>query len=203
MRPATQLEQDVHALCQRQDFNAAASVLLRALGPDVARFVHARFRDEQESAEVFARFAEDLWLGLPKLRWEGSLRAWVFILARNAGNRYLARDLRKQKGWVPLSQAPELALVAAEVRSTALLNDTPRARRMAALRAELSPEDQELLTLRVDREFEFSEIALVTLGDAQASAERVARESARLRKRFQALKGRLKARWLALSREVE
>jgi RNA polymerase sigma-70 factor (ECF subfamily) len=193
------LELRIRTLCQSQDFRVAASELLRALGPDVARFIHARFQDEDQSAEVFARFAEDLWLGLPKLRFECSLRAWLFILARNAGHRYLARDLRKHKAWVPLSQAPEIALYAAEIRSTALSSfTTPRAQRMAQLRAELSLEDQELLTLRIDREFEFAEIARITLGSPNPDAARVARESARLRKRFQALKERLRARWAEL-----
>ena len=63
-----------------------------------------------------------------------------------------------------------------------------------------SPEDQELLLLRVDRELEFSEIAMILLSDGDSPDEAaVARESARLRKRFQLLKERLRKRWLELT----
>lgn len=147
----------------------------------------------RSTAPRCSRFAEDLRLGLPKQRFECSLQAWVFVLARNAGHRSLARDLRKRRDWVPLSQLPEPAQYAAQVRSTALSSGTPRARLLAQLRAELSLEDQELLTLRIDRELEFAEIALVTLGDAAAPAAQVTRESARLRKRFQVLRTQLRA----------
>jgi hypothetical protein len=71
--------------------------------------------------------------------------------------------------------------------------------RFADLRAELSPDEQELLTLRLDRELDFAEIALITLGDPEANPATVARESAKLRQRFQTLKERLRARWLELS----
>ena len=68
-------------------------------------------------------------------------------------------------------------------------------RRLASLRAELSETDQLLLMLRVDRELDFLEIALVFLGDEQASEAELKRETARLRKRFQLVKARLKRRW--------
>jgi RNA polymerase sigma-70 factor (ECF subfamily) len=162
----------------------------------VIRFLHARFRDPQASGDVFAQFTEDLWLGLPNFRFECSLRAWVFILARNAGHRHARQAQRQQRAQVPLSDAPEVAALAQQIRTSVFVQlATPRERRLARLREELSPEEQELLTLRVDRELEFAEIALITLGDASAAPESVTREAARLRKRFQLLKDRLRRRW--------
>jgi RNA polymerase sigma-70 factor (ECF subfamily) len=199
-----ELDLAVEAHCAAADHRAAATAILEALGAHVVRVIHARFHDDQSTAEVFSLFAEDLWLGLAKFRFECSVRAWVFLLARNAGNRYLARDLRKRRAQVPLSQAPELAAHAARIRTQTLLNlSTPREQRLNRLRSELSVDDQELLTLRVDRELDFAEIALVTLGDAQARAEEVTRESARLRKRFQLLKDRLRKRWQEITRDEE
>lgn len=200
MTSATDLDRVVRGHCGAAEYQMAATALLGALGADVIRFIHARFRDEQASAEVFSEFAQDLWLGLPKFRFECSLRAWAFILARHAGNRYLQREVRKQRMQVPLSAAPELERQVQRIRTETLLNlSTPREQRLASLRAELSPEDQELLMLRVDRELEFSEIALVYLGGSEVGEEALARESARLRKRFQTLKERLRKRWLELT----
>src|SRR4051794_954748 len=204
MTPGNELEGALRGHCEAGDYRAAATTLLGALGGDVIRFIHARFRDEQTSAEVFSEFAQDLWLGLPKFRFECSLRAWVFILARNAGNRYLQREVRKQRMQVPLSAVPELERQVRRIRTETLLGlSTPREQRLANLRAELSAEDQELLMLRVDRELEFSEIALVYLGDSRVDAEALVRESARLRQRFKTLKERLRKRWLELTAKAD
>jgi len=201
---AAELERAVRVRCSAGDPQAAATSILEALGAHVVRVLHARFRDEQATAEVFSLFAEDLWLGLPKFRFECSLRAWVFLLARNAGSRYLSRELRRRRALVPLSQAPEFAAHAERIRTATLLQlTTPREVRLSRLRAELSAEDQELLTLRVDRELDFAEIALVTLGDQHAAPELLAREAARLRKRFQLLKERLRRRWQEISAEED
>jgi DNA-directed RNA polymerase specialized sigma24 family protein len=63
----------------------------------------------------------------------------------------------------------------------AALLDTGIKDRMAALRAELSPEDQTLLTLRVDRDLPWGDVADI-LDEAEPA----------LRKRFERLKLRLR-----------
>lgn len=202
LEAAAELDRAVRESCSAGEPQAAATSILEALGPHVLRLLHTRFRDEQATAEVFSLFAEDLWLGLPKFRFECSTRVWVFLLARNAGNRYLDRDLRRRRALVPLSQVPDYAAHAERIRTATLLQlSTPHEVRLSRLRAELSPEDQELLTLRIDRELDFAEIALVMLGDQHAGAELLARESARLRKRFQLLKERLRKRWKEIAKE--
>jgi len=201
MTDDAEIDLRVRAQCEQSDYQGAATSLLTALGSDVIRFIHARFREEQVSAEVFSRFAEDLWLGLPKFRFQCSVRTWVFILARNAGSRQLNRELRKERLGVPLSAVPDLERHVQRIQTDTMLDlSTPREQRLANLRAELSTEDQELLLLRVDRELEFTEIATILLGEGDTPDEAaVARESARLRKRFQLLKERLRKRWLELT----
>lgn len=195
-------EQRVQALCGAGDYHTAAGAILSQLGPHVVRAIHARFRDDQRTGEVFSSFAEDLWLGLPGFRFQCPVRVWVFILARNAGSRQLAQEQRQRRAQVPLPQAEALHEQALRIRTATLLQlHTPREQRLARLRAELSPEDQELLTLRLDRELDFAQIALVTLGDAQADGVAVTREASRLRKRFQLLKERLQKRWKELASE--
>jgi RNA polymerase sigma-70 factor (ECF subfamily) len=94
--------------------------------------------------------------------------------------------------------------MAAQARTTtAAFRRTSTKDRVRALRDRLEPDDQLLLVLRVDRGMEFREIAAV-LADGEegstsarsASAEpgeaQLDREAARLRKRFERVKERLR-----------
>jgi RNA polymerase sigma-70 factor (ECF subfamily) len=65
--------------------------------------------------------------------------------------------------------------------------------RMAELRQHLPPDDQALLVLRVNRRLDWREIAHIMLDGAETADDAVlAREAARLRKRFQLVKERLR-----------
>ncbi len=190
---STEFDESVHCLCASADYQAATTLILRSLGPDVVRVIHGRFRDETSTAEVFSSFAEDLWAAISAFSFRCSVRAWVFTLARNAGSRYLKRDLKRQRQAQPLSQSPELAQQAALLRSTTLAHlRTTHHDRVTELRNTLSEDEQLLLTLRLDRKLEWREIAVVMLGEADAEPAQVTSEAGRLRKRFQLLKDRLK-----------
>ena len=64
---------------------------------------------------------------------------------------------------------------------------------MRLLRDHLPTDDQTLLILRVDRDLSWNEVALVMTYDGEAPTDdRVKRESARLRKRFELVKDRLR-----------
>ena len=193
-----ELDQRVRSAAETGDFKAAAEHVLNALGADLVRVIQARFRQEQLTAEVFSQVTEDMWLGLPRFAFRCSVRAWLFTLARNAGNRYLDRELRRQRGQVALSQVPELVNAMARAHTQSLTDLASDASEwLANLRGELSEDDQLLLTLRVDRALDFREIAIVMLGDVDAERADVVREAAKQRKRFQTLKQRLRERWLA------
>lgn len=194
-----ELDEDVGRLCGVGDYQGAATSIIKGLGADVVRVLFARFRDEQATAEVFSRFAEDLWLGLPAFSFRCSVRAWVFTLARNAGSRYLQREAKRWRAGVPLSQVPELSDSVRALRTGTLAHlRTENRDRVARLRDELEEDDQMLLTLRIDRELTFREIAVVTLGDADAAEDALKREAARLRKRLQAVKDKLRRRIASL-----
>jgi RNA polymerase sigma-70 factor, ECF subfamily len=188
-----QLEAQVRALHEAGDLRGAATLMLQRLGADVLRVLHARFRNADLTAEVFARFAEALWQALPSFAFRCSVRAFMFTLARNAGNRFLARELKHQRLAVPLSELNPLAVQVTELRTQTKLHLLTESKdRVAKLRAELSEDDQLLLTLRIDRSLEFREIAVVMLDDTTASDEAISREAARLRKRLQLVKEQLK-----------
>jgi RNA polymerase sigma-70 factor (ECF subfamily) len=128
---------------------------------------------------------------LPSFRWQSSLRSWLYTLARNALNQ-LRRDPRRRGARnLPLSIAPELEEVARTV--TLEIQRTEVKDAFRELRAELDPEEHELLLLRLDRELSWKEIARIVGGEDDVDAR-----AATLRKRFERAKERLKK--LALDR---
>ena len=184
------LEDEVRALCERADLDAAVARVLRGYGPEVYGLLVALHRGEQDAAEVFSLWSEDLWKGLPGFAWRSSLRTWCYVLARHASHRYRESPPTPH---LPLSQASEVTRLAAQVRTETGSFLEPRKRDwFTEMRASLPPEDQELLVLHIDRELAWEEVAAVMLDEGAAQDDAaLRRESARLRKRFQLLKEKL------------
>jgi RNA polymerase sigma-70 factor (ECF subfamily) len=176
------------------DIPAASTAAIEVFGPEVLRYLVGTLRDSSAADEAFSLFCERLWSALPRFEWKSSLRTWAYTIARHASIDVTRAAGRKRRREEPLSGSRASA-IAARVRSAtspALRTETKSA--IARLRAELPPEDRELLVLRVDRGLPWEELAGVFLGDEGASEAAVRRESARLRKRFQLVKGRLRER---------
>jgi RNA polymerase sigma-70 factor, ECF subfamily len=184
----SQLEAKVRALLEAQQLEQAAVLVVRTYGPEILGFLGAQLRSDQHADDVFAMFAEDLWKALPGLTLHTSMRAYAYALARNAAHRYVSRQLKPARRGVPLSQAAALEGAVAEARTgTAPYVATGNKRKLEALRERLSQDEQALLTLRVDRGMTFAEIAEV-LEEPGLEPKR----SARLRKRFELVKEKLR-----------
>jgi len=182
-------EQTIAAqLCARA-FEQVAVTTLRAYGDELLGYLVGMLQNAEQAREVFSMFAEDLWQGLPKLTLRTTMRAYCYALTRHAAHRYLDRDLRRQRRGVPLSAVLSMAVATART-DTALHLRSENKRRVAQLRERLSDDERELLTLRIDRELSWSEVA-DALGDA---ADDPSTAIARYRKRFQLTKQKL-SRW--------
>jgi len=189
------LESDVHALCRQGDFNAAATLALRGYGPEVFGFLVAVHRSETEASDVFSELAEALWRGLPTFAWESSLRTWTYAIARNVA-RTRRRDAARRERRGPRTGDSALEGVAHAVRTETLaFLRTEKRTRLQALRDSLPEEDRMLLVLRVDRQLAWNDLSRV-LHEADEGTPlddaAIAREAARLRKRFQLVKDRLR-----------
>jgi len=168
----------------------ALTLALRAYGEEVYSFLVARTRDEPRASEVFSQTCEDLWRSLPSFQWRCSLRTWFYRLARSAATRHERSPANQAARRVALSQIEELA---AAVRSRTQLHlRTDVKDGMQRLRERLSPDEQMLLTLRVDRDLSWLEIAQIMSDDAGDDEVAARRASARLRQSFQTLKARLR-----------
>ena len=178
-------ERAIRAQCEAGRHAEATTAALHTYGVELLGFLRAVAGDHDLAAEAFAELGEDVWRGLPKFRWEASLRSWLYALARNALAQ-LRRDPRRRPGRnVPLSLAPEMAAVVRTV--TREIQRTDVKDEFRVLREQLDPEEHELLLLRLDRDMAWKDIARVLGGDDDLDTR-----AAALRKRFERAKQRLK-----------
>jgi RNA polymerase sigma-70 factor (ECF subfamily) len=191
--PTTAGEAEIRRLFDAGDLRAAATTAMRLFGPEILGLLLSLHRDQDTAADAFSLFAEKLWTSLGSFEWRCSMRTWAYVIARRASHDVQRHARRHERHTQPLSAVPELEQMAAVVRTetmTALRTVTRT--ELAKLRETLPAPDQLLLVLRVDRQLEWSDLALVFLANDASSPEAVTREAARLRKRFQLVKARLR-----------
>jgi RNA polymerase sigma-70 factor (ECF subfamily) len=176
------VEERVQDRLRAGDRAAAATEAIRGLGPKVVGYLRALLRDEDDVADAFSQWAEDLWKGLGGFRGESSFRTWALRLAWNAGSRLAREGRRKRERRLATG---EVSALADSVRTSSMVRFERRRRWLAELRDDLSPEEQTLLFLRVDQELSWTDVASVL----SASGDRVDPDTAC--KRFERLKVRL------------
>lgn len=176
------------------DLDEATALTLRLYGGELLGFLHAISRGPQHADDAWSILSTAIWRSLPGFAGRSSLRSWLYVLARRAVVRAVRGERRDQ---LPLSQASAVDRLAAEIRATSLPHLAPVRDRFAELRAQLDPDDQVLLVLRVDRELPWRDIADVMAGDGDDDRDKLA---AALRKRFERVKARI--RELALDADL-
>ncbi len=188
------IERDVRALCNAGSYESAATLLLRGYGPEILSFLHALNDSENAATDAFAELGEIVWRNLPGFAWESSSRTWLYGIARNvtrAARRVAARRRRRE---ATLGDAAlENVQHAARTETLPFLR-TQAKTRLSSLREALPVADRMLLILRVDRKLEWNDLAqvLAHTEGAPLDAAATARAAARLRKRFQQIKDRLR-----------
>jgi len=188
------LERELQRRFSSGDRKGAATGTIEAYGPEIYGFLVAVHRDEVDAEEVFSLFGEALWQGLQRFEGHASFRTFAYAVARNVSLRF-RRDAARKRRREGAFDSSAISEIVERVRSrTAAYLRTATRSRLVALRASLPLEDQELLMLRVDRRLPWEELAVVLRGedDAPLGAEEKRREGARLRKRFQIVKDRLR-----------
>jgi RNA polymerase sigma-70 factor (ECF subfamily) len=187
-------EAGMRAAAKRDRWDVVATLVLRAYGQELLEYLIATARSEGDGNDAFSVFTERMWRGLPKFRWESTVRTWCYTVARRAlAEVKRTAPARRAKLHAPLSQTPELAALAADVRTrTVSFLRTAARDALAEVRDGLDPEDRELLILRVDRKLGWREVARILSEDEDLGAAALERRSAALRKRFEKLKEKLR-----------
>ncbi|MCA9677742.1 MAG: sigma-70 family RNA polymerase sigma factor [Kofleriaceae bacterium] len=170
-------------------FDDALTATLQLYGEEVYSFLISRLPGDDVAADVFAQTCEDLWRSLPTFEWRCSMRTWCYRLARSAAARYHRAPANQVARRVELSQISELAH---QVRSRTMAHLRTEVKDgVHRLRERLSADEQTLLTLRIDRDLSWQEIAQIMFDDVDDD-DALKRAAARLRQSFQKLKARLR-----------
>lgn len=185
-------ERQIRAWCEAAHWEAATKLAIETYGPELLSYLVAVLRDVGDADDAFGAVCEDVWRALPTFRWQCSLRTFAYAVARHRCLRQIKQARRIHR--VALS-SPAVAGMAAQVRSrTATYLRTETKARVAELRAQLEPEDQTLLILRVNRQLPWRDIARIMADEAAAQTPaELDRRAAGLRKRFERLKTDLRA----------
>src|SRR5258708_6087410 len=152
-----QLERQLADLLDAGDVRAAAGEAVRGYGAEIAAYLRAVLRDPAAADEVFSRVCEKFWRGLGRFRRESSVRSWLYRIAWSA-----ARDFEKEGPRVRTRRlhTSEASRIAAEVLSSQpAYARSSSAQAIERLRANLEPEDQTLLTLRLHAGLSWKEVA--------------------------------------------
>jgi len=187
------LEAEIRALSERGDRDGAATLAVRSYGPELYGFLLALHTSRGDASDCFSQLCEVLWRKLPEFTWEHTLRSWAYAVARQVTRTHKRNAGRRLRREAPGEESAIEAVAEAVRTATSPFLQTEKRKRLQALRDELPEDDRMLLILRVDRKLEWIEIARVLSGEEAATDEAsLKREAARLRKRFQIVKDRLR-----------
>jgi RNA polymerase sigma-70 factor (ECF subfamily) len=176
-------DDDVAALVASGAIDEAATLLIERRGPEITGYLRGVLRDEGDAADAFSAFCERVWRGLPGFRGEASLRSWCYRIAWNTILSLKKDARRRRQARLRTSMASRLA---GRIFATTAAEHERESSALDRLKARLDGAEQTLLTLRVDRQLSWSEIA-----DVFAAEDGARPREAALRKRFERLKDKL------------
>jgi RNA polymerase sigma-70 factor (ECF subfamily) len=187
-----EVEDELGSLVRQRALDRAATRAVECYGPELFGFLIHLLGSEPDAAEVFSQVTEDLWRGLPEFSAQCSVRTWLYVLARHAAARFRRSPWNRRARRQGDSRLEALIEHARTNTQPWLRTDVKD--RWRTLRESLETDDRTLLVLRVDRELDWKDIARVVLGSESPDSAALARETDRLRKRFQLLKQELRRR---------
>jgi RNA polymerase sigma-70 factor, ECF subfamily len=188
-----EVEQAIRAAWDAGEFERAATLTIEHYGPELLGFLVHHMAGLDPANEVFGEFCEVFWETLPRFEWRCSMRSWTYKLVRRVAMGYRKRE-RRRANMLPLSQ---FSIAIQQLRSaTANYQRTDVKDRFRNIREQLAPEDRSLLALRLDRGLSWQELAEILCDeDEPLDPVRLKTETARLRKRYQLLRERMR-KWL-------
>ncbi|MGH1348544.1 MAG: RNA polymerase sigma factor [Nannocystales bacterium] len=189
MSDAQAMESMIEPLCGEGRYDDATAALLRAYGSEILGVLVAMARDESQAAEAYSMFCEQVWRGMPNFRFECPCRAWAYTIAKRSLFGLMRR--RRAAPDRPCSASDLPDVVQRVASTTAPYLRTTYKQELREIRALLSPEDQLLLVLRVDKELAWNDVARVLSEEEEPGPEQLQRTSVVLRKRFSRAKTRL------------
>jgi RNA polymerase sigma-70 factor, ECF subfamily len=179
---AMRLESRVAQLLASGDVDGAATLVLRELKPGLERFLEAFLRDHADAEDACSRVQEAVWKGLPAFRGESSLRSWTLALAAHEAMRVRDHPWRRH---VRRFQSGEMSGIAFHASSRSKVRLERRSVHLERLRSNLTPGEQILLTLKVDQQLSWDEIAEVfSAGGRPVTVNTLSKRYERMKRRL-------------------
>ncbi len=177
------VEERVHQHFREGRPDAAVELAIESWQEPVRTYLRTML-GEDEAEDALSIWRTAVWKDLPRFEWRGSLRGWMYKVARRAATRIFRQPHRRREQPLPSSAGSHIPATSRGPGSVA----SGRHAGLDQIRRMLGPEDQELLTLRIDAELEWEEIAEVLRrrGPLLATVR-----AAALRKRYERLTRRL------------
>jgi len=170
-RTASGTDRDIVLAIERGDRRAALSLCARRHGAALGRLCMALLGSQTEADDAVQETLLAAHAGFDDFRSDGSLRAWLYGIAR----RRCAR-VKERRG------AVEAGTDTADERTADdLLDVRRRAERARNLLERVRPTEREALLLRYGAELSFREVGAATGVDEATARKRVSRALARLR----------------------
>lgn len=165
----------IYELIHRGDYRAAVALCARDHGASLGRLCMSWLGSQAEAEEAAQEVLIAAFDAMSGYRGEGSVRAWLFGIARRVCARRVETRVRREAR-LRLVHSEEGALEA-----DALLIARRRAERVRAALAELKPSERDAVVLRYEADLSFREVALACGIDEAAARKRVSRALERLR----------------------
>jgi RNA polymerase sigma-70 factor (ECF subfamily) len=172
------IDADVRAALDRGDTRGAVLLCARRHGDSVGRLCMALLGSQADAEDVLQETLLDAYRGIAGWRGEGSLRSWLFGIARRKCARELERGQRRRAKLrlVGESEGPR--------ETPDLVAQRRRAESAREALGELRPSEREAVVLRFGAGLSFREVADACGIDEAAARKRVSRGIAALRSRL-------------------
>ena len=165
----------IEQLIAAGDHRAAVARCARAYALPLGRLCMAFTGSQAESEELVQETLIAAFGGMGQYRAEGSVRAWIFGIARRICGRHTETRSRREAR-LKLVHDTGRGLDAGE-----LTIEHERAQRARTALAKLKPSEREAVVLRFEAELSFRELAIACGVDEAAARKRVSRALARMR----------------------
>lgn len=177
---------------QHGNFRDALARCAHAYGPALGRLCMAFVGSQAEAEELVQETLLAAHDAFPQFRGEGTIRAFLFGIARKICARAVERRVRRDARLRLVQEEPSQA------DASELLTARRRASKAREALASLKPTEREALLLRYEADLSFREIAEACGCDEAAARKRVSRAILRLREILQELEPSLPTRTVAI-----
>jgi RNA polymerase sigma-70 factor, ECF subfamily len=168
-------EQSIEALVASGRHREALAACARVYAPPLGRLCMAFTGSQAESEELVQETLLAAYDAFPQYRGDGSVRAWLFGIARRISGRHVEMRARRSS-LLRLVHDTGRARDAGEIAL-----ERERAERARDAVAKLKPSEREAVVLRYEAGLSFRELAAACGVDEAAARKRVSRALSRLR----------------------